>query len=185
MVVSTEGARLMCRAIAEGGRRCAHQSSAARVMRRRRARARQQLTEVAAGERELTPYEEFVARGASTYWHAGRLQSDIDAEADRDYARRRHAAFLRSLGLDETGADDDVRRMRAERLHAADEDDPSRAWVTEALASQEAAEAWIAIGASEDELYERTARGFEDESPSRKDAAAASFVIGAVAAQIG
>lgn len=151
-------------------------------MRRRRARARERLHEADTGTRELSPYERFIANGATTYWHTGRLQADLDAESDRGYARRRHDAFLRSLGLDADGVDDDVHRMRAERLHAADDADPSRAWVAVALASQEAADAWSETGASEADLYERAARGFEDETPSRQDADAASFVLGAVGA---
>lgn len=109
------------------------------------------------------------------------MQSDIDAEADRSYAQRRHELFLRELGLDATGADAEVRALRARRLHDADEHDPSRAWVREALANEAAAAAWAETGASEDELYARSSRGFADEHPERADADAAAFVVGAVA----
>lgn len=175
----------MCRSIAESGRRCAghspSNSSAARVMRRRRARARQRLDDASMSGAEVSEYQKMLDRGSLIYFHRGRMQSDLDAEADRKYAQRRHELFLRELGLDSTGADTEVRALRARRLHDADEHDPSRAWVREALASESAAVAWSATGASEDDLYERAGRGFGDEHPSRVDADAAAFVVGAVA----
>ena len=120
--------------------------------------------------------------GATIYFHRGRLQTDLDAAADQAYARRRHELFLRELGLDATGADASVRALRARRLHDATDDDPSRAWVREALAAQEAADAWTATGATADDLYERASRGFSDEHPAQRDADAAAFAVGAVAA---
>ena len=174
----------MCRSTVEGGRRCSHDSSAARVMRRRRSKARQRLEDDASGGKPLTPYQQMLAWGTTTYWHSGRLQCDLDAAADRDYARRRHELFLRSLGLDASGADASVQALRFQRLHEADEHDPSRTWVREALADQQAAELWAATGATESDLYERAERGFADEHPEPQDADAAAFVIGAVASRL-
>lgn len=175
----------MCRSIAEGARRCSghspSNSSAARVMRRRRARARQRLDDAPLGGAAVSEYQKMLDRGSLIYFHRGRMQSDIDAESDRRYAQRRHELFLRELGLDATGADAEVRLLRARRLHDADESDPSRAWVREALANESAAAAWASSGASEDELYARSSRGFADEHPERADADAAAFVVGAVA----
>ena len=150
-------------------------------MRRRRARARQRLDDASMGGAAVSEYQKMLDRGSLIYFHRGRMQSDLDAEADRRYAQRRHELFLRELGLDATGADAEVRALRARRLHDADEHDPSRAWVREALAIEQAAAAWAASGASEDDLYERTSRGFGDEHPERRDADAAAFCVGAVA----
>ncbi|WP_298038952.1 hypothetical protein [uncultured Microbacterium sp.] len=156
----------------------------ARVMRRRRSKARARLEDDTSGGKPLTPYQQMLAWGAQTYWHSGRTQADLDAAADRGYARRRHELFLRSLGLDASGADASVSALRFQRLHDADEHDPSRAWVKEALADQQIAEVWAATGATESDLYERAERGFAEEHPEPADADAAAFVIGAVAARI-
>lgn len=181
----------MCRSNQDGqARECpghkkrSSSSSAARVQRRRRQKARARLDAAASGERVLTEYEQMLARGALIYWHSGRLSCDSAAEADRAYARRRHELFLRSLGLDETGADASIRAERARRLHEASDDDPSRAWVQAAIEDQANVDAWEATGASIDDLYERTARGFGDEHPDDDAVAGATFTLGAVASEM-
>lgn len=173
----------MCRAVIEGGRRCPHAGTAARVARRRRAKARARLEADAAGEVELDAYQRMIALGSTIYWSTGRLQADLDAEADRDYARRRHIAVMRELGLDENGVDEEVRRMYADQLHLADDDHPSRAWVNAAIAAQEDAETiWSAQ--HDGDLHALVDEAFTDAQPSPAAAASGAFVVGCVASAI-